>query len=73
MTEFYNALEAYDQVGEEHYDPDGSDYYAPFEHRAMFTLLSILKDRNISYDELFRACDVDNSGDIDIKEMENVL
>lgn len=73
LQEYYNALEAYDQSGEEHYDPNGSDYYAPFEHRAMFTLLTILADRKIQYDELFRACDVDNSGDIDIKELENVL
>ena len=39
----------------------------------MFKLLQILKDRGITYDELFRSCDVNDSGDINIKELETVL
>ena len=49
LQEFYNALEAYNCAGEKHTNPDGSDYYASFEHRAMFKLLKILKERNISF------------------------
>lgn len=73
IEEFYNALEAYGQSGERHFAHDGSDYYVSFEHRAMFKLLQILKDRGITYDELFRSCDVNDSGDINIKELETVL
>ena len=47
VEEFYKALEAYSCTGEKHYATDGSDYYVSFEHKAMFKLLQILKDRNI--------------------------
>lgn len=73
LAEYYNALEAYSIKGDVHNDPDGSDYYCVFEHRAMFKLLKILKERNISYQELFRSCDIDNGGDVNIRELETVL
>lgn len=31
LQEYYDALEAYGMAGEEHHDPNGTDYYAPFE------------------------------------------
>ena len=71
--EFYNALEAYNQSGEKHYATDGSDYYVSYEHRSMFKLLAILKDRDIGYAQLFRACDVNDDKDVDLKELESVL
>lgn len=73
IDEYYNALEAYNCSGEKHYATDGSDYYVSFEHRAMFKLLQILKDRNISYQELFRSCDVNDDKDVNIRELEAVL
>ena len=73
LDEFYNALEAYGCSGEKHWPTDGTDYYVGFEHKAMFKLLTILKDRNITYQELFRSCDVNNDGDVNIKELEAVL
>ena len=72
IDEYYNALEAYNCSGEKHYATDGSDYYVSFEHRAMFKLLQI-KDRNISYQELFRSCDVNDDKDVNIRELEAVL
>ena len=39
----------------------------------MFKLLAILKERKISYQELFRSCDVNNDTDVNIKELESVL
>ena len=39
LEEYYNALEAYGQSAEKHTATDGSGYYVPFEHRAMFKLL----------------------------------
>ena len=73
QEEFYNALEAYNQSGEKHYATDGSDYYVTYEHRAMFKLLAILKDRDIGYAQLFRACDVNDDKDVDLRELESVL
>jgi hypothetical protein len=73
LDEYYNALEAYNCGGEKHFPTDGSDYYVSFEHRAMFKLLTILAERKISYQELFRSCDVNNDLDVNIKELESVL
>ncbi len=73
QEEFQSALEAYGQSGEKHHAPDGSDYYVPFEHKALFKLLTILKDRGISHMELFRSCDVSGDGSVNIKELEQVL
>ena len=70
LEEYYNALEAYGCEAEKHYPLDGSDYYVPFGHRAMFKLIMILKDRKITYQELYNCCDTDNSGEVDIKELE---
>lgn len=73
LEEFYNALEAYNCSGETHYSLDGSDYYVSFEHRALFKLIKILSERNISYQELFRSCDVSGDGNVNIKELQTVL
>jgi Ca2+-binding EF-hand superfamily protein len=73
LEEYYNALEAYGIESEKHYPLDGTDYYVPFTHRAMFKLIMILKDRGISYQELYRSCDVNNDGDVNIRELESVL
>lgn len=73
LAEFYNALEAYNCAVEEHHAIDGQQFYVSFEHRSMFKLLKILAERNISYQELFRSCDVNGDGDVNLKELEAVL
>lgn len=50
LQEYYDALEAYGMAGEEHHDPNGTDYYAPFEQRAVFTMLTILGEKGITSD-----------------------
>ena len=57
LEEYYNALEAYSCCGETHASLDSSDVYVTFQQKAVFKLLDIIKDRNISYQELFRMCD----------------
>lgn len=39
----------------------------------MFTLFRILNERNITFEEFFNNCDIDNSGHIDIEEIDVVL
>lgn len=73
LEEFQNGLEAYNCSGEAHVHPDGSEAYVSFEHRAVFKLLGILKEMNISYQELFRSCDVNNDKDVNLRELETVL
>ena len=57
LKEFYDALEAYSCSGEEHYPLDGEDYHIPFDQRAQFKLLDIIKERGISHEDLFNQCD----------------
>jgi hypothetical protein len=70
LEEYYSALEAYGVESERHYPLDGKDYYEPFTHRSMFKLIMILKDRGITYEELYRSCDVNGDGDVNIRELE---
>ena len=70
LEEYCNALEAYGQSGERHESLDPSASYVSFEHKAVFKLLNILKERNISHAEIFRSCDVNNDGDVDLRELE---
>jgi len=39
----------------------------------MFKLINILQVRKITYQELFRSCDVSNDGQVNIRELETVL
>jgi hypothetical protein len=54
-------------------DPEGGDYYVPFDHRAMFKLLDILQKRDMTHEELYLMCDCDNNNDVNISELEKVL
>ena len=73
LEEYYDALEAYACAGENHTALDGSDRYVNFQHRAVFKLLEILKDRRISHRELFRSCDANDDKDVNLRELEIVL
>lgn len=52
---------------------DGDEYYVPFDHKAMFKLIKILRERDMTIDELYLMCDVNDDGDINIRELEKVL
>lgn len=73
LQEYQDALEAFNQSGENHVDPNGAATYTSFEHRCIFKLLNILKQKNIDKDEFYRSCDVDNDKEVNLKELENVL
>jgi Ca2+-binding EF-hand superfamily protein len=67
-------LEAYGCNGERQTIPvDGGDFYVSFEHKCLFKLIDILNDRNMSFDELYRTCDVNGDGDIKVDELESVI
>jgi len=73
LEEFYNALEAYGTSGEKHINPNGGDHYVPFDQRAMFKLIEILQKRDMTYDELYLMCDINDDDDVSINELTNVL
>ena len=39
----------------------------------MFKLLTMLKQRNMSFAELFRSCDVNNDQEVDLQELASIL
>ena len=73
LHEYYNALEAYDCRGETSTPFDDDPMYASFQNMALYKLVKVLIDRNISNDELFRMIDVSNDGDISIMELKAEL
>lgn len=52
---------------------DGSDSYLAFEHKALFKLIRILQERRMSHAELFRSCDINGDGQVNLKELEQFL
>ena len=73
LHEYFNALEAYGVAGEPHFDPDGGDNYVPFDNRALFKLVSIMKQRNLGTQDVFNACDTSGDGAISLHEFEQFL
>lgn len=73
LEEYQDALEAYNCSGEKHSAMDGSDSYLAFEHKALFKLIRILQERRMSHAELFRSCDINGDGQVNLKELEQFL
>ena len=73
MEEYTNALEAYGVSGERHKPLDGSALYHPFEHRCMFKLIQELNKKNISFIEMFNACDVNDDSRVTLSEIKNFI
>lgn len=69
LEEFQNAVEAYKIAEERHVSADSTQNHVSFEHRSIFKLLDILNERNMSYQELFRACDVNNDDNVNLLEL----
>lgn len=66
--EYYDAIEAYNIVGEKHFSLDGSPYLA-FEIRTLIKLSVIMKERSLTALEVFNSCDISRDGKVDIKEL----
>ena len=47
LKEYQDALESYGCAGEKHISFDTTEYYAAAEHRSIFNLLDILKEKNM--------------------------
>ena len=56
LQEYQDALEVYNCSGEDHAAVDGTDFYVSAEHRSVFKLLSILKDKGVSPTDLIKSC-----------------
>jgi len=58
--EYMNALEAYGCSGEIHLPMDGSVLTQTFQHRCLVKLLTELQKKDITYSEVYNACDVND-------------
>lgn len=73
LEEFTNALEAYGISGERHKTLDGSVLYHPFEHKCLFKLIAELNKKNISFFEMFNACDINDDKKVNLNEIRNFV
>jgi Ca2+-binding EF-hand superfamily protein len=73
LEEFNNGLEAYCVSGERHKPLDGQALYHPFEHRCLFKLITELNKKNITFLEMFNACDVNDDARVNLSEIRNFV
>lgn len=73
LQEYQDALEVYNCSGEDHAAVDGSEFYVSAEHRSVFKLLSILKDKGISPTDLMKTLGLDKYKKVNLSNLENVL
>jgi len=73
ISEYYNALEAYNCRGEVigPFDDDPSNI--KFEHQSLFRMVKILRERKVTFDELFIEADTSGDGIIDLLELKVFL
>jgi len=57
-----NALEAYGCSGERHHSMDGSSAPQSFLNRCLFKLVTELQKKDISFVEVYNACDINDDG-----------
>ena len=60
LKEYQDALESYGCAGEKHISFDTTEYYAAAEHRSIFNLLDILKEKNMQPSDLANICGIDD-------------
>ena len=73
LSEYYDALDAYDCRGEEVSPFNNDPLYVNFEHMALFKLVNILREKNIDTKRLFKMIDQSGDGKIDVLELKTVL
>ena len=73
MEEYTNALEAYGCSGERHRPMDGSVLTQSFQHKCLFKLLTELQKKDITFLEVYNACDVNDDERVNLSEVRNFI
>lgn len=73
LSEYYDALDAYDCRGEEQSPFSSDPGFMNFEHMALFKLVSVLRKKQIENDVLFSMADSSGDGRIDVLELKMLL
>ena len=60
IEEYTNALEAYSLSGEKHKPLDGTVLHHTFQQKCMFKMILALQKKNITYSEVYNACDIND-------------
>ena len=65
LEEYMNALEAYGCSGERHRPLDNtiSPLTHSFQHKCLFKLITELQKKDISFIEVYNACDINDDDD----------
>jgi hypothetical protein len=71
--EYMNALEAYGCSGEIHPPMEGSLLTQSFQHRCLSKLLTELQKKDITFSEVFNACDVNDDERVNLSEVRNFI
>jgi len=74
LEEYQEALEAYELAGERHFLTSGKGKpYHSLQNKALEALSDMMRQKNMTSDELFDMIDVNESGTIDLAEFKQVL
>ena len=73
LEEYNNALEAYGLSGEKHKPLDGSVLHHTFQQKCMFKMILALNKKDITYSEVYNACDINDDQKVSIAELRNFI
>jgi len=73
ISEYYNALEAYNCRGEVIGPFDDDPTSIKFDHQSLFRMVKVLRERKLTFDELFLEADTSGDGIIDLAELKVFL
>jgi Ca2+-binding EF-hand superfamily protein len=72
IEEYMNALEAYGCSCERRRSMDSSVLTQSFQHKCLFKLLTELQNKDITFSEVYNACDV-NDDKVNLSEVRNFI
>lgn len=73
LEEYNNALEAYGLSGEKHKPLDGTVLQHTFQQKCMFKMILALNKKDITYSEVYNACDINDDQKVSIAELRNFI
>ena len=74
LEEYMNALEAYGCSGERHTRSlDCQVLNQSFQHRCLFKLITELQKKDITFLEMYNACDLEDNGRAQLSEIRNFI
>ena len=73
IEEYMNALEAYGCSCERRMTMDSSVLTQSFQQKCLFKLLTELQNKDITFSEVYNACDVNDDDKVNLSEVRNFI